>query len=107
MQRIPIRSMLVGIAILAMLVVSLTVSAQAQPVPVEAGAIRWLTYVDPRFDFSIRYPSNWQVVPRDDSDPNAVSGILVFAPISAPDNAANADRTTPAHTSSSCPIWPN
>lgn len=91
MQRIRVRSMLVVIAMLAMLVVSFTVSAQEQPILTEAGAVRWLTYVDPRFDFSIKYPSTWQVIPRDDSDPNAVSGILTFAPISTLDNAANAD----------------
>lgn len=29
--------------------------------------VQWLTYVDPRFDFEISYPSNWSVVPREDS----------------------------------------
>lgn len=29
---------------------------------------KWLTYTDPRFDFSIQYPANWYVLPRDDSD---------------------------------------
>jgi hypothetical protein len=53
MKHVPIRSTLVVVAMLAMLIVSLTVSAQAQPAPTEAGAVRWLTYVDPRFDFSI------------------------------------------------------
>lgn len=76
MQRIPIRSMLVGIAVLAMLVVSLTVSAQAQPVPTEAGTTRWLTYVDPSFDFSIKYPSDWQVIPRNDA--SGIGGTVSF-----------------------------
>ena len=91
MQRIPVRRMLVVIAMLATLVVSFTVSAQEQAALAEADAVRWLTYVDPRFDFSIKYPSNWQVIPRDDSDPNAVSGILAFAPIGAPDSEDKAD----------------
>lgn len=95
MKHVPIRSTLVVVAMLAMLIVSLTVSAQAQPAPTEAGAVRWLTYVDPRFDFSIKYPSNWQVIPRDDSDPNVVSGSLVFAPIGVPDSDLNADPHDP------------
>lgn len=58
MQRTPIRSVLIVVALFAMLAASFAVSAQAQPVPTEAVAVRWLTYVDPRFDFSIRYPAN-------------------------------------------------
>ena len=33
-----------------MLLVSFTFSAQTQPVPTEVVVVRWLTYVDPRFD---------------------------------------------------------
>ena len=29
--------------------------------------IRWETYTDPRYGFSIEYPSTWYVRPRDDS----------------------------------------
>ncbi|NJN98593.1 MAG: M23 family metallopeptidase [Anaerolineales bacterium] len=29
---------------------------------------KWSTYNDPRFDFSIQYPADWYVLPRDDSD---------------------------------------
>lgn len=67
MKRVPIRSTLVAVVMLSMLVVSVTVSAQAQPASQEAGSVRWLTYVDPRFDFSIRYPSDWVVIPRNDA----------------------------------------
>lgn len=66
MKRAPLRSTLVAVVMLSMLVVSVTVSAQAQPASQEAGSVRWLTYVDPRFDFSIRYPSDWEVIPRND-----------------------------------------
>ena len=40
--------------------------------------IRWLTYNDPRFDFTIEYPSNWTVQPRTDN-PDATGEVLVFA----------------------------
>ncbi len=86
MKRVPIRSTLVAVVMLSMLVVSVTVSAQAPPASQAAGSVRWLTYVDPRFDFSIRYPSDWVVIPRDDSDPTAVSGMVVFVPTTAPDS---------------------
>ncbi len=93
MKRMSIRSMLATVVMLSTLVVSVTVSAQAQPASQEARSVRWLTYVDPRFDFSIRYPSDWQVIPRDDSDPNVVSGTLVFAPI--PLLGANTEAADP------------
>lgn len=81
MKRVPIRSTLAVGVMLSMLVVSITVSTQAQSAPQPKVSGRWLTYVDPRFDFSFRYPSDWKVIPRDDSDPNLVRGTLVFAPI--------------------------
>jgi hypothetical protein len=46
----------------------------------------WSVYVDPRFNFSIAYPSYWHIIPRDDSDPNVVSGVLTFA-LFDPENA--------------------
>lgn len=77
---------------LLVVVVSMLLTASAstfaQSDAPKTGSVKWLTYVDPRFHFSIRYPSDWQVFPRDDNDPNAVSGILVFAPIAASDNDA-------------------
>jgi len=92
MKRVPVRSALVAVAMLTVMVISVAASSQAYPASQVTGSIRWLTYVDPRFDFSIRYPSDWQVIPRDDSDPDAVSGILVFVPIAAPDdNVAASD----------------
>jgi len=42
---------------------------------------RWLTYTDPRFDFSIQYPADWYVIPRDDSDPTAMSGVVTFTSV--------------------------
>ena len=58
MKRVPVRSALVAVVMLTMLVVSVGASSQAQPDAPKAGSVRWLTYVDPRFDFSIRYPSD-------------------------------------------------
>lgn len=37
-----------------------------------------LTYADPYFDFSVRYPDNWVVNPRDDS--YGVGATLTFVP---------------------------
>lgn len=89
MKRVPIRSTLVAVVMLSMLVISITVSAQGQPSSKEKASAPWLTYVDPRFDFSIRYPSDWEAIPRDDN-PNAVSEILVFAPAIAPNSNIDA-----------------
>lgn len=53
----------------------------------------WSIYVDPRFHFSIKYPASWVVIPRDDSDPSAMSGVVTFASVSPstnPDKAAYA-----------------
>lgn len=78
---------------LLLLVLVATASAlpQIQSDHAQANSVRWLTYVDPRFDFSIRYPSDWQVIPRDDSDPNALSGLLVLVPKATPNSIANND----------------
>ncbi len=38
----------------------------------------WLTYVDPRFDFTVEYPAAWSTRPRDD-EPGYVGGTLVFS----------------------------
>ncbi len=44
--------------------------------------IRWLTYTDPRYVFSIEYPADWQVIPRDDK---GIGGTVSF---SSPDGLA-------------------
>jgi len=72
-----------------LLVMTVSVSARTQSDSAPAGPVRWLTYVDPRFDFTIKYPANWQVIPRDDSDPTAVSGFVVFMPVVPPNNAGD------------------
>src|SRR5690606_8240857 len=83
------RCMLFVAFLVLLLAMTISVSAQVQPDSVQANSVEWLTYVDPRFDFSIKYPSNWQVIPRDDSDPNALSGLLVFAPVAVSDNVGS------------------
>jgi len=70
---------------------TVSVSARVQSDFTQDAPVKWLTYIDPRFDFSINYPSNWEVIPRDDSDPNALSGTLVFAPTSISDVVTDVD----------------
>lgn len=82
--------LLVVVILSMLLTASVSVSTQADAP--KAGTVRWLTYVDPRFDFSIKYPSDWQVIPRDDSDPNVVSGLLRFVPTKALEERAALDE---------------
>jgi hypothetical protein len=42
-----------------------------------ATEVEWVTYTDPRFDFTVEYPSHWTLHPRDDQ-PNAIGGRVVF-----------------------------
>lgn len=72
------RRLLVVVVLSMLLTASVSVFVQSDAP--KANSVRWLTYVDPRFDFSIKYPSDWQVIPRDDSDPEAMSGLLKFVP---------------------------
>jgi len=90
------RRLLPATLLALLLVNSFVVFAQAQN-DAPRGNVRWLTYVDPRFHFSVRYPSNWQVIPRDDSDPDAVSGLLIFMPLleSQEVDVANAEPHDP------------
>lgn len=41
--------------------------------------VDWLTYTDLRYGFSLEYPSDWTIVPRDDQ-PGAYGGVLTFVP---------------------------
>ena len=88
------RRLLVVVVVVILLTASVSAFAQSD-VP-NAVPTRWLTYVDPRFDFSIRYPAEWEVIPRDDSDPSAVSGLLIFMPFAAPEEAGS-DPHDPGH----------
>lgn len=77
--RFPHRS--ISATIVAMLlIVAVVVIAQAQN-SAPKDDVKWVTYVDPRFHFSVKYPSDWQVIPRDDSHPRALSGLLTFVPV--------------------------
>lgn len=38
---------------------------------------RWLTYTDPRYGFSIDYPADWKVTPRDDQE-GSYGGVVTF-----------------------------
>lgn len=57
----------------------------------------WATYTDPRFDFSLEYPANWQVIPRDDSNPQALSGLLTFVPHDVTKQEGNGGENHDAH----------
>lgn len=76
MKRAPVKSVLFAVVILALLVVSVAASVQAQSISQESGSVRWLTYVDPRFHFSFKYPSDWEVIPRNDT--SGVGGTVSF-----------------------------
>lgn len=38
----------------------------------------WLTYTDPRYGFSIDYPADWKVIPRDDRE-GSYGGVVTFS----------------------------
>ena len=64
--------------LLAMLVVTATRVAQANS---SVEKVRWLTYTDPRYGFSIEYPAEWIVIPRDD---RGVGGTVSFRSLDSP-----------------------
>ncbi|MCC6606601.1 MAG: M23 family metallopeptidase [Anaerolineae bacterium] len=69
------------IANLLLVVIVTQVKAASQPNPGSnetSASQEWITYTDPRFDFSVEYPATWHLIPRDDSNPAAVSGVLTF-----------------------------
>lgn len=41
---------------------------------------RWLTYTDSRYGFSIDYPADWQIIPRDDGT-DRYGGVVIFSPM--------------------------
>jgi murein DD-endopeptidase MepM/ murein hydrolase activator NlpD len=43
-----------------------------------SASTEWITYTDPRFDYSLEYPTTWYLVPRDDR-PGYVGGTLTFS----------------------------
>jgi murein DD-endopeptidase MepM/ murein hydrolase activator NlpD len=43
---------------------------------VSSEVTEWATYTDPRFDFSVSYPADWIIIPREDS--YGVGGTLTF-----------------------------
>lgn len=59
-----------------LLVIAVSMPAQAQTDFASAESAQWLTYVDPSFGFSIKYPSDWQVVPRNDA--SGIGGTVSF-----------------------------
>lgn len=56
----------------------------------------WVVYQDTRFGFSLEYPANWYIMPRDDSDPEGTSGVLMFTPIN-PDVSLSDDEYHDPH----------
>ncbi len=41
--------------------------------------VQWLTYTDSRYGYSLEYPANWTVIPRDDRE-GTYGGVLTFIP---------------------------
>lgn len=58
------------------------ISASAAPRLTTSSEIdeKFITYTDSRFDFSVQYPETWQIIPRDDTNPNALGGLVTFVP---------------------------
>lgn len=79
-----------GLLILSVVLTVASVAAAPAPVSVAQAETEWLTYTDPRFDFTVEYPADWQIIPRDDSDVRAMSGFVTFVvdvPINKESNA--------------------
>jgi murein DD-endopeptidase MepM/ murein hydrolase activator NlpD len=74
------------------LVISVTTASANKPVGEANIDSSWTTYTDPRFDFSIKYPSDWTIIPRDDS--NGVSATLTFSK----GNPSTVNNQTDLHT---------
>ena len=47
--------------------------------------------MDPRFDFSVEYPADWHLLPRDDSDMNTKGGVVSFSNHSPSGEIVNED----------------
>jgi len=65
----------VSMFVLLALLLSVTAPNGAAQANSGIGKIRWLTYTDSRYGFSIEYPANWHVTPRDD---RGVGGTVSF-----------------------------
>jgi hypothetical protein len=79
------------VAVLIMLAIGTFSTNAAQP------ASTWVSYTDPRFDYSLKYPADWILTPRDDSDPTAFSTVLSFTPALSGDDTLKSHRRSPAH----------
>lgn len=61
------------------MIVVISVISQILPLEVSAKSDDdWLLYQDPRFDFSIQYPAGYQIVPRNDTNLDAMGTVLTF-----------------------------
>ncbi len=68
------------LSVLVLLVLVGTVLGHSGAASASAGSgeIRWLTYTDPRYGFSVEYPADWEVFPRQDL-PGHVGGSVIFS----------------------------
>ena len=73
-----------------------TASNQSNSYLNEADVSQWIAYEDARFSFSLEYPADWYVMPRDDSDPEAMSGVLMFTPVN-PNTTLSTDEYHDSH----------
>lgn len=61
------RSLVIGFTLILLTIVSVAiVTAESNPENTESIDTNWLLYTDPRFDFSLKYPSVYLVEPRND-----------------------------------------
>ena len=61
---------------------SLEARASGRSVPHGADQAAWSTYADQRFDFTIEYPADWYVHPRND-EPGGYGGSVIFSDLPA------------------------
>jgi murein DD-endopeptidase MepM/ murein hydrolase activator NlpD len=80
----------VGVIVFLALMVSFQISHTAWANS-EIASTAWSTYADPLYGFSLEYPTDWDVLPRDDSK-GTYGGVLTFAPHSAQAGAATSLR---------------
>ncbi len=95
-----VKSILLGVNLLLFSVVTQVTASNQTNSPLTQAAIsqEWLRYQDVRFGFSLDYPSDWYMMPRDDSDPEGTSGVLMFTPFDPYTSSSNGEYNDPHST---------
>ncbi len=66
-----------SVFVLLVLVGAMVVPSGAARANAGIREIRWSIYTDPRFGFSVEYPADWEVIPREDP-PGHVGGSVIL-----------------------------